>query len=111
MGWIQAHKGNLDSAYIYARRATNMWTLKTHPSRGVAPLRTLIDIHIIAGKYDSALQVIEKLLSVPAEFDLGTFFLDPDYRQLIHEPGFADLVRKYGNEYHKKLYQEKVGPL
>jgi tetratricopeptide (TPR) repeat protein len=111
MGYCFARMSNFDSAYVYARRATNMWTIETHPSRAIEPIEYLLDIHNYAGLYDSALATLEFLLNIPAKVDLGTFLLDPDYSDLRKEPGFARLVEEYGNEYHKRLFEQSVGSL
>jgi tetratricopeptide (TPR) repeat protein len=111
IGVLYAHKGDRDSAIKYARKATEIYPLDPYVTRGFRPLISLIDVHCTFKEYDSALVIIEKLINLNGNFDLGTYLIDPDYRQLIKEPGFADIVRKYGNRYHKRLYQEKVGSL
>jgi len=108
-GILYAFKGDRDSAMIFARKATDIYPLDQYVTRGFGPLKALIDIHCTFHEYDSALVIMENLLNRNGESDLGLYLIDPDYTELRKELGFARLVRDYGNEYHKRLYREKVG--
>lgn len=79
--------------------------------RGPDYIESLMECFVSLGEIDSALILMEELLTRSSSFGLGLVFVNPDYKEVLNHPGFASLVRRDGNEYHKRLYEERVGPL
>jgi len=111
LGANYARMGNRDSAMHYIQEVINLYPFSKNQLYGLEPLLALFDIYVNLGELDSALVQAEMLLCVPAHFDIGLLLLDPDYEELIKEPGFARVVREYGNDYHKRLFREIVGAM
>jgi len=111
IGWYYARLGERDSALTYIQNAYEMVPNTMIQNDGYDSRKFFFDAYVYLEDLENAIEQAEILLSGPAQFDLGHHLIDPDYRDLIKHPKYADLVRKYGNEYHKKVYEKKVGPL
>jgi tetratricopeptide (TPR) repeat protein len=111
IGWFYARLGERDSALVYIQKAYDMVPKTKISNEGLDSRRIFFNAYVYLDDLDNAIEQAEALLQGPAEFDLGLHFLDPDYKDLIKHPKYANLVHKYGNEYHKKLYRDKVGSL
>jgi tetratricopeptide (TPR) repeat protein len=111
IGWYYARLGERDSALVYIQNAYDMVPKTKIVNEGGDSRKFFFDAYVYLDDLENAVKQAEILLQGPAEFDLGNHLLDPDYKDLIKYPKYADLVRKYGNAYHKKVYEEKVGPL
>ncbi len=110
-GRLYARMGNRDEALKHANKAIELMPMSKDAVDGTEPLKHLFYCYVFLGEYENATNQAEKVLAVPAIGDIGYCLLDPDTREFIKHPGFARLVREYGNEYHKRLYTEKVGQL
>ncbi len=110
-GVIQARLGNREKALENVQKAMNMMPMSKDAFDGMNNIIALFDCYVHLKDFDKAIEQAEKILQTPAYFDLGMLLLDQDMRHLIKVPDFSRLVQEYGNEYHKELYEEKVGPL
>jgi serine/threonine protein kinase/tetratricopeptide (TPR) repeat protein len=110
-GIINARLGNRQQALENVQKAMEMMPLSRDSWDGMDPIMALFDCYVFLGDFDKAVEQAEKILQMPAYFDLGLILLDPDFRYFIKYPGFARLIEEYGNDYHKKIYAEKVGSI
>ena len=51
-----------------------------------------------AGAVDKAINLIEKLLSIPCDFSVGLLRLDPAWDPLRDHPRFQEILEKYGEK-------------
>ncbi len=111
LGKLYARMGNRKEAINHINKALELMPMSRDALDGTDHLIQLFYCYVFFGEFENANNQAEKILQVPAYFDIGQLLLDPDTRKFIKHPGFARLVSEYGNEYHKRLYIEKVGQL
>ncbi len=111
LGRLYARMGNRDEALRHANRAMELMPMSKDAIDGTRPLIHFFYCYVFLGEYENATNQAGKILQTPAMFDIGYLLLDPDTREFIKHPSFAQLVSEYGNEYHRRLFEERVGPL
>jgi TolB-like protein/predicted Ser/Thr protein kinase len=109
LGRLHGRLGHREKALELANKAIGLRPLSTNAMRAAQSMHELFNVYVYLGELDTALARAEELLSIPSEMGLGWLLADPDNKDLIRHPGFARLVREYGDEHQKKLYREKVG--
>jgi tetratricopeptide (TPR) repeat protein len=95
LGRCYAMQGNTTKAYEMGRRAVALQPIKLDAFLGVKRIEELMEIDIIAGKYDDALDKMEHLLSNPSWLSVGDLLLYKRYDKLRDHPRFRELVVKF----------------
>lgn len=53
-------------------------------------MQTLVEIYVLVGEYETALEEIEGLLSIPSGLSPAGMAVDPLFAPLHDHPGYAD---------------------
>ena len=56
-------------------------------------------VYTILGEPDSALDIIERLLSIECYLSPGWFDLDPRWKKLYNLPRYREIIREFKEEY------------
>ncbi len=91
------HLGRKDDAIAHGKRATDMYPATKDAFSGVEVVLELGLIYTMVGEYDTAMDHIEYLLSIPSTVSVPWLRLDPRWRPLWDHPRFQELVARYGN--------------
>ena len=96
-GVTLAHLGRHDEAIAHVRRAMEILPLKRDAFAGTYPIRSMATVLAIASRYEEALEVLDRYLSLPAAVSLRNFMNSrPGVKGLENHAGFAALVEKHG---------------
>lgn len=82
-------------AIEYGKKAMELLPVSLDAWFGTNPELAMLDIYIFLGKYNLALEKIERLLSIPSDLGLGWLLVDPKYEGIRDHPRFKKLVEKY----------------
>ena len=94
LGLTLACLGRKDEAMREARLATDLSPLSSDAIDGPQFLETLAEVYVMVGEYDAALDLLEKLLSIPSGTSGSLLKLDPVWSPLRKLPRFQRLVEK-----------------
>jgi len=108
---LYARAGNHKEALSHVNKAIELMPMSKDAIDGTFYLIQLFYCYVFLGEFENATDQAEIILKVPAYFDIGHLLLHPDTQEFIKHPGFARLVGEYGNEFHRQLFEEKVGAL
>ena len=71
---------------------------ETEPYFGGSVMQISALVHTMLGDYDTALEELDSILAVPGVISIPLVELDPRWKSLRAQPGFAKLVEKYAQE-------------
>lgn len=89
LGHAFALLGRSEEAVRAGQRAVELMETSKYPEIELAKIYTRV------GESDKALDLIEKLLSIPCDFSVGLLRLDPVWDPLREDPRFQALLEKY----------------
>jgi len=92
LGKCYAFKGDVQEAIINGRKAVDLKPAKIDAYQGVFKEQDLMEIYIMTGNYDLALDRIEHLLSIPSWLSVGSLTIDPLFDSLRNLPGFQKIL-------------------
>jgi TolB-like protein/HEPN domain-containing protein len=92
MGKCYALIGNVKEAVIYGEKAVDMMPVTLDALVGILLEEGLMEIYILTGNYDLALDKLEYLLSVPSLVDIGNLKIDPIFDNLRDLPRFQEII-------------------
>jgi len=96
LGIVYAGLGRKDDALREGKRGVDLFPVSKDAFIGPARMTDLAIIYLMVGEYDSALDQIEYLLSIPSWFSVSLLRLDPRYDPLRKLPRYQKLMEKYG---------------
>jgi serine/threonine-protein kinase len=92
LGVVLAGLGRTDEAIASAKRGLELMPPELEAWRGTYRLRDLALVYAMTGRPDEALEILERLLSMPADFSVWDLRLDPYWDPLRGNPRFEALV-------------------
>src|ERR1035437_4307438 len=92
LGKCYAFVGNAEEAIYCGKKAVNLKPAKVDVYMGAIKEQDLMEIYILTGNYDLALDKIEFLLSVPSELHIGDLLLNPLFDNLRSLPRFQKIT-------------------
>jgi len=98
LGRTYALLGRSEEAVRAGQRAVELMGTSKDALDGPFQEIELAKIYTRVGQSDKALDLIEKLLSIPCDFSVGLLRLDPDWDPLRDHPRFQALLEKYDTE-------------
>jgi TolB-like protein/Flp pilus assembly protein TadD len=96
LGRIYAALGRDDDALREGRRALELLPVEKDARDATFLIENMAVIHTRLGNADRALDLIEQLLSMPAEFSVPMLELSPEWDPLRDHPRYREIVEKYG---------------
>ena len=94
LSWVDLALGRPAEAAQVAQRAANLLTVEKDPFLGTSALVNLAEIQARCGHSEEAIKILERLLSIPAGFDVSMVRLriDPVWDPIRNDPGFQQLL-------------------
>jgi TolB-like protein/Flp pilus assembly protein TadD len=92
LGYAFAFKGAYDKAFENIREGIRLKPLKMDAWQGYDNEISLMQIYIIAGELDLAMDKMEYLLSIPGELSVNLLKVDPIYDRLRNLPRFKKIL-------------------
>lgn len=92
LGKCYAFRGDIKEAIDCGQKAIELKPVKLDYFQGIAKEQDLMEIYVLTGYYDQALDKIEHLLSVPSWLSVGKLIIDPIYDNLRDLPRFQKIV-------------------
>ena len=94
LSWVDLALGRPTEAAQVAQRAANLLTVEKDPFLGTSALVNLAEIQARCGHSEEAIKILERLLSIPAGFDVSMVRLriDPIWDPIRNDPGFQQLL-------------------
>jgi TolB-like protein/AraC-like DNA-binding protein/Flp pilus assembly protein TadD len=100
LGYAYAFKGEKREAIKNAQKAVKLKPLKLDAWQGFVKEMDLAKIYVLRGEYDLAMNIIERLLTIPGELSVPQLNIDPDYDKLRSLPRFQKiLTTEYETKY------------
>jgi TolB-like protein/Tfp pilus assembly protein PilF len=96
LGHALAFLGRKEEAVAAGEHAVELMPISKDATYGPGTVINLAQIYTRVGESDKALDLIEKLLSIPCHFSVGLLRLDPAWDPLRDHPRFQALLEKYG---------------
>jgi TolB-like protein/DNA-binding SARP family transcriptional activator/lipoprotein NlpI len=93
---LYAGSGRTADAVRVAREGVELLPVSRDAIEGPMRLMTLAEVYAICGEYDAAIDVLERLLSIPSATSAMQLWLDPIWDPLRDNPRFQDLIERYG---------------
>lgn len=97
LGKSYALAGNPDEAVSFGQKAVNLKSIKLDVLKSVSKEQDLMEIYIITGNFDRALNMIERLLSIPSYLHISDIKLNPLYDPLRNIPRFQEIIANAQN--------------
>jgi tetratricopeptide (TPR) repeat protein len=96
LGLALAYLGDKAGALEQGKKAVELMPLEKDPlDVGPQMLYTLVQIYAITGDSDSAIDTLDRLLSIPNIYSVRFVELDPDLKSLNSSPRFQKMLEKY----------------
>jgi tetratricopeptide (TPR) repeat protein len=95
LGIVYAGLGRKDDAIREGKLGVELFPVSKDAYIGPCRVENLAQIYVMVGEYDSALDQIEYLLSIPSWFSVPLLRLDPRYDPLRTLPRYQKLLEKY----------------
>ncbi len=95
LGIAHAGLGSKEQAIAEGKRAVELLPMSKEAWRGYILLENLATIYVMTGEYESALDTIEYLLSIPGGVSVPMLRLDPLWDPLRDHPRFEHILKKY----------------
>jgi TolB-like protein/Flp pilus assembly protein TadD len=92
LGKCYALIGNDEEAISCGKRAVELKPIKLDAWQGVVKEEDLMEIYILTGNYDMALNKIEFLISTPSALSVGELMIDPLFDNLRNLPRFQKII-------------------
>jgi Tetratricopeptide repeat. len=94
LNWVDLALGRPAEAVQVAQRAADLLTVEKDPFLGTSALVNLAEIQARCGHSEEAIKILERLLSIPAGFDVSIVRLkiDPVWDPIRNDPGFQQLL-------------------
>jgi tetratricopeptide (TPR) repeat protein len=93
LGIVYAALGRNRDAAREGERGVEMLPVEKEAWRGTYRLMDLAQIYTMIGEHEKAIDIIERLLSIPAEFSATYARMDPKWKPLHGNNRFEELVR------------------
>jgi len=94
LGVAYAGLGRKKEAISEGKKGVELMPLSKDAVEGIYMLDYLAIIYIMTKEYDLAMDQVELLLSVPSEYSMAHFQIDPDYAPLRNHPRFKRILEK-----------------
>jgi len=94
LGIAYARLGRKKEAMREGERATELLPVEKEAWKGSLRLRDLALIYVTVGEQDKGIDVLERLLSMPAEISRALLSVDPAWRPLAENPRFEALLKR-----------------
>lgn len=98
LGKSYALSGNYTEAFACGKKAIELKPVKLDAFQGPIREQEMMEIYLITGNYDMALEKIEYLLSIPSWLSPGILKIDPIFDNLRRLPGFKKIINSYQKE-------------
>ena len=92
LGVIYAGLGRRSDAIREGKRSVEMLPLSKEAYRGGTMLYQLARIYVLTGDYDSAVDILNQLLTVPSIVSVPELQVDPFWKPLAGNPKFEKLL-------------------
>jgi TolB-like protein/AraC-like DNA-binding protein/Flp pilus assembly protein TadD len=92
LGYAYAFKGEKREAIENAQKAVKLRPLELDAWAGYWKELDLAKIYVLTGEYDLAMNIIERLLTIPGEFSVPILKIDPAYDKLRSLPRFQKIL-------------------
>lgn len=92
LGKCYAFIGNNEEAIACGNKALELIPIEMDAIQGISKEQDLMEIFIITGNYDLALDRIKHLLSVPSKLSVGSLKIDPLFDTLRNLPRFQKII-------------------
>ena len=102
----KAYVGETEEATELARQSVSLFSVDVDKTEGPAILQEAAFVLARAGKHDEALQLLEKLLSLPSYHKRWYFYLDPRWDFLRDDERFNQLIKPHNFE--ASAYANKI---
>jgi TolB-like protein/Flp pilus assembly protein TadD/predicted Ser/Thr protein kinase len=96
LGIAYAGLGRKDDAVRAAKKGVEMLPVEKEAWRGSHRLTDLAIVYTMVGEYEKALDLLERLVSIPSEVSGHLLRLDPTWKPLRNHKRFQDLVKGTG---------------
>ncbi len=97
LGKCYALSGENIKAVEFGEKGVNMMPVKADALSGVIKEQDLMEIYILTGNYDQALNKIDYLLSAPSWLSVGKLMIDPIFNNLRSLPRFQKIIKAAQN--------------
>jgi serine/threonine protein kinase/tetratricopeptide (TPR) repeat protein len=97
LGVTYAGLGRKDDAIMEGKLAVELWPVSKDAFAGPELVENLALIYVMVGEHDDALQEIESILSIPAEFSVELLRIEPIWDPLRDHPRYKELLAKYSD--------------
>ena len=94
LSWVALTLGNPTEAIQAAQQAANLLPIEKDPFDGTSALVNLAEVQARCGHGEEAIKILQRLLSIPAGFDVSIVRLkiDPVWDPIRNDPGFQQLL-------------------
>jgi TolB-like protein/Tfp pilus assembly protein PilF len=94
LNWVDLALGRPAEAVQVAQRAADLLSVEKDPFLGTSVLVTLAEVQARCGHGEEAIKILQRLLSIPAGFDVSIVRLkiDPVWDPIRNDPGFQQLL-------------------
>ena len=92
LGIVLARLGRADEAIVAGERAVEIFPLERDPFTAEVFLQDLAETYALSGRPEDAVELIERVLSIPAMLTIPFLRVDPRWDPLRGHPGFERLL-------------------
>ena len=96
LGVTRVALGQAEEGLDLATRATDLYPISRDTVTGLDIEFMLAWAAALAGEHEVSLESLDRVLSVPAVYSLAALELDPRFAKTREQPGWKELVAKYG---------------
>ncbi len=93
LGVAYAYLGRKDDAIREATTGTRLASVAQDALRGPLHERTLLEVHLLLGNVDEAIDIIRHQLSIPTNLSVQSLAVDPHFDGIRADPKFQALLR------------------
>jgi tetratricopeptide (TPR) repeat protein len=101
--------GGRDDALQHCSAAMRIMPLTRDAMEGGDPIFAMVQVYTHLGEIDNALSYLDTLMSIPTKWGLGEIMANSDFRPVIRDEGFKEIVDKYADTAQYRLYHEVIG--
>jgi len=98
MGYTYAGLGRKEEAIAFGEKSVEIYPVTKDALLGADRLMDLIRIYARVGENEAAIELIRRILTIPAIYTIYAFELDPCFDSLREDPAYKQLVREFGKE-------------
>lgn len=95
LGLVYAALGDTDQAIEKGRLGVEVVPMEKNFVEGTFRGMDLAKIYVVTGRYDAAIDVLERLLAKPGFISIKLLQLDPEYERLYQLPRFRKLMERH----------------